>query len=198
MHDDDLSAELIQRAKNGDRDAYDELFANAAERLQLFIRIRLGQGLRQKEQSLDLLQETYLAAHQAFDRFEDRGDGGFVRWLCRIAENRIRDRADYHGAARRLPPAELERVSQVLDGLRTRTLGPATKAERADQRERLAAAMAQSPRDEREVLLLRFFQDLSVDAIADQMGTSPSSVRRLLGRATLRLGGDLKSGGKGT
>ncbi len=189
----DQTADLIQRAKEGDQEAYDALFANAAERLQLFIRVRLGQGLREKEQSLDLLQETYLAAHKAFDRFEDRGDGGFVRWLCRIAENRIRSRAEFHGAARRIPPAEHERVSRVLDKLRTRTLGPATRAERVDERERLAAALAAFPDEERQILLMRFFEDVSVDDIADRQGLSPSSIRRVIGRATLRLAKELQS-----
>ncbi|MCP5041294.1 MAG: sigma-70 family RNA polymerase sigma factor [bacterium] len=189
----DQTTDLILRAKEGDQEAYDALFANAAERLQLFIRVRLGQGLREKEQSLDLLQETYLAAHKAFDSFEDRGDGGFVRWLCRIAENRIRSRAEFHRAARRIPQAAHERVSQVLDKLRTRTLGPATRAERVDERERLAAALAVFPDDEREILLMRFFEDVSIDDIADRQGLSPSSIRRVIGRATLRLAKELES-----
>ena len=46
--------------------------------------------------------------------------------------------------------------------------------------------------EEREALLLHHFQERSVDEIADLMGKSPSSVRRLLGRATVRLGARIK------
>ena len=60
-------------------------------------------------------------------RFEDRGDGAFARWLCRIAENCIRARADYHRAEKRVPPAELQRASQVIDRIAAGTLGPATR-----------------------------------------------------------------------
>ncbi len=188
----DPTADLVQRAQDGDRDAYDALFANAAERLQLFVRLRLGAKLREKEQSLDLVQETYLAAHEAFSTFEDRDDGGFSRWLCRIAENRIRARAEHHGAKKRRPPGDLARVSQVLDELRTRTIGPASRAERVEERERLASALADSPSEDRDVVLMRFFEGLSVDEIADRLGTSESSVRRALGRATIRLGSCLE------
>lgn len=169
-------------------DAFDARFADAAERLHLYLRVRTGQALRAHEDSLDLMQETYLAARTAFARFEDRGDGAFVRWLCRIAENCIRARADHHAARKRRPPAELARVSQLLSRIAAGTLGPATRAERQEQRERLAAALAGLPREEREVFVMRHFEDLDLDAIADRTGVSATSVRRLLGRAALRLG----------
>ena len=185
---DEPTVRLIAKANQGDQDAYDQLFAQAAERLQLYLRVRLGTDLRQQEETRDLLQETYLAAHKAFGSFEDRGAGSFVRWLCHIAENCIRARVDYHGARKRQPPGDLERVSQVLDGITAGTSGPASRAARVEQRQRLAAAMADLPRDERDAMLMRHFEGLEVDVIAVKLGTSASSVRRLIGRATLRLG----------
>lgn len=178
-------------------DVFDARFADAAERLHLFLRVRTGRALRAHEDSLDLLQETYLAARPAFGGFEDRGDGAFVRWLCRIAENCIRARADHHGAQKRRPPAELERVSQLLSRIAAGTLGPATRAERQERREQLAAALAGLPRDEREAFVMRHFEGLELDAIAARLGTSATSVRRLLGRATLRLGEQLARAGGG-
>ena len=186
---------LIQKANAGDQDAYDQLFAQAAERLQLYLRVRLGKDLRQQEETRDLLQETYLAAHKAFGNFEDRGAGSFVRWLCHIAENCIRARVDYHGAKKRRPPAELERDSQVHDGITAGSIGPVSRAARVEQRQRLAAAMADLPRDEREAMLMRHFEGLEVETIASTLGTSASSVRRLIGRATLRLGTTLSPDG---
>ncbi|MCA8964046.1 MAG: sigma-70 family RNA polymerase sigma factor [Planctomycetes bacterium] len=177
-------------------DAFDTRFADAAERLHLFLRVRTGQALRAHEDSFDLLQETYLAARKAFGGFEDRGDGAFVRWLCRIAENCVRARADHHGAQKRRPPAELERVSQLLSRIAAGTLGPATRAERQEQRERLASGLAQLPREEREVFVMRHFEGLELDAIASRIGSSATSVRRLLGRASLRLGEQLAGRGE--
>ncbi|MCU0863967.1 MAG: sigma-70 family RNA polymerase sigma factor [Planctomycetes bacterium] len=185
---------LLARARGGDRDAYDALFSQAADRLQIYLRVRLGPALRGHEESRDLLQETYLAAHRAFPAFEDRGEGAFVRWLCRIAENQIRARADHHHAQKRLPPGELERATRVLDRLAAAATGPVTAAGRSEQRERLAVAMAALPADEREALLQRHFEGRELDEIAQLLGTSATSVRRLLGRATLRLADRLGPG----
>lgn len=196
-HPIDPTAMLAARAREGDREAYDELFAQAARRLELYVRLRLGKALREREESLDLLQETYLAAHRTFDRFEDRGDDAFVRWLCQIAENCIRARADYHGAAKRRPPAELEHASSVLDRVEKGTLGPVTRAERTERRQQLVLAMEELPREEREAMLLRHFEGRDLETIAERLGTSATSARRILGRATVRLGALLQPTGGG-
>lgn len=182
------TVQLLARARSGDPEAYDQLFEHAAARLKLYLRVRLGKELRSKEESRDLLQETYLAAHQAFSRFEDRGPGSFVRWMCQIAENQIRTRADYHGAKKRRSEGELARVSQVIDRLEAEETGVLTQAGRSEQRTRLAEAITSLPTDERDVLLMRHFEGREIAEIAERMGTSPTSTRRLIGRATVQLG----------
>ncbi|MFN3240006.1 MAG: RNA polymerase sigma factor [Planctomycetota bacterium] len=179
--------QLLARAREGDPEAYDQLFEHAAARLELYLRVRLGKQLRSREESRDLLQETYLAAHQAFGRFEDRGPGSFVRWLCQIAENQIRTRAEYHGAKKR-SPGELARVSQLIDRLEAEQTGVLTQAGRSERRTWLAEAITSLPGDERDVLLMRHFEGREIAEIAERIGTSPTSVRRLIGRATVRLG----------
>src|SRR5258705_120811 len=67
----------------------------------------------------------------------------------------------------------------------------------SEGKQRLADAMAALPDDERDVLLLRFFQDLALDDIAHRTGRSEAGVRRLLGRATARLGGLLAGADEG-
>lgn len=187
--------QLLARARGGDVDAYDRLFELAAERLQLFLRVRLGPDLRRHEESRDLLQETYLAAHQAFGQFESRGPGSFSRWLCQIAENQIRARVDYHGAKKRRAGAELERVSRVVDRITAGGIGMVTHAHRVEQRSRLAAAMAELPKTEREALLMRHFEGREITAIAETLGVSATSARRLIGCATVLLGDVLKGEG---
>lgn len=183
-----ITANLLDRAKSGDRDAYDTLFALAADRLLLFIRLRLGAALRAKLDSMDVLQEAYLEAHRALPSFELSEDGAFARWLCRISENKIRGLADYHGAKKRQEPQADRHVSDVLAA----QTGPVTVAARKEGRIRLEKAIDKMESEEREALLLRYFEDLTVDQIGETMGRSPTSVRRLLGRATVRLGDLLK------
>jgi RNA polymerase sigma-70 factor (ECF subfamily) len=182
------TALLVEKARAGDREAYDRLFVLAAEPALLFIRLRLGRKLRRKLDSMDILQESYMEAHKAFASFEYTGDQAFSRWLCRIIENRIRDAAEFHGAKKRREPTGMGHVSQVIERVRASITGPSTAAARAESQERLARAIEGLEEDEREAILLRHFQDLTVDEIARAMGRSPSAVRRLLGRALQRLG----------
>jgi RNA polymerase sigma-70 factor (ECF subfamily) len=189
-----LTAHLLDRAKGGDAEAYNRLFALAANRLLLFIRMRLGEALRARLDSMDVLQEAYLEAHRNLGQFEHREDGAFARWLCRIAENRIRGLADHHGAKKRNAPGGTEPASRALEMARNPETGPLTAVARSEGRERLTRAMERLEEDERNVLLLRHFEDRPLEEIAELMGRSPTAVRRLLGRASLRLGEELQRG----
>ena len=192
----EATAALVLRAREGDREAYDRLFERAAPRALQFVRLRLGPRLRGRVEEADVLQDAYLDAHAAFARFHFQGAGSFSRWLCRIIENRIRGLADYHGAAKRRPRGRVERISGVVERALAATPGPSTQADRNDRHARLAAALAALPEEQREVLLLRYFQDRSVDEIAHLVGRSPSAVRRAIGRATAGLGGMLGEAGR--
>ena len=183
------TAALVERARGGDRAAYDQLFALASERALLFIRMRLGHKLREQVDSLDILQQAYLEAHRSFDRFAYRGERSFARWLCRLIENQLRAQADHFGAQKRTPDAAAPAVREAIE----KQTGPLTAAGRVEQRERLEAAIAQLEAEEREALLLRHFQQRTQDEIASLLGRSPSATRRLLGRATRRLGALLRS-----
>ena len=98
-----ITRTLWLRARGGDRSAYDRLFALHAERARLFVAARLGPRLRAGVETQDVLQDAYLAAHAAFDRFEYADEGSFARWLFRIIENRLRDLSDHVGAIKRQP-----------------------------------------------------------------------------------------------
>lgn len=187
-----VTESLVARAKAGEREAYDRLFALAADRALLYIRCRLGPKLRARMDSMDVLQEAYVEAHRAFDRFEYRGDDAFAGWLCRVIENKIRGLADYHGAKKRTPEGEKLPVSVVLERERLERTGPVTAVDKSAARTRLAACLDDLEPDQREVVLLRYFQDLTLQEIADLMGKSEPGVRRLLGKATRALGRAMK------
>lgn len=189
---------LCAAASAGDRDALDRLFARAADRLLLFVRLRLGPALRARVDSLDVLQETFLHAHRDRAGWQAIGsdpERAFVQWLCVIAQHRIHDLAAWHGAKRRDVRAEQRHVSAVLAGLQRSGHGPATSLVRREERDRLAAAVEQLPDEDRDVFVLRHFAGLTLDAIADQLGRSASSVRRSLGRSTRDVGRRLGAGG---
>ena len=185
---------LVDRARSGDAAAYEQLFALVADRLQLFIRARLGPGLRREVETVDVLQEAFAAGHRDFSRFAPRDPEAFLRWLFRVAENRMRDQARAAGAAKRKAPGDELPVSKVLRTLRESGHGPCTIAARREQRADLERALDDLEDDERAVLLMRFFEECTVDDMSERLGRSPSATRRLLGRAIRRLGQRLPSG----
>ena len=64
---------LLASARTGDREACDRLFARAADRLQLYVRLRLGERLRARVDSMDVLQEAFLHAHRDVGSFDPEG-----------------------------------------------------------------------------------------------------------------------------
>lgn len=169
---------LWRQARAGDRAAYDRLFALHADRALMFIRLRLGPRMREQIESQDVLQDAYLAAHQAFANFDYTDEGAFTRWLCRIIENRIRDFVDHFGARKR----------QAVDLPRSDPTGPVTAADRAEHRANVGAAMEGLDDDHRQVLLLRFFEGLSAEETGRRMNRTAGAVRKLAARALAELG----------
>lgn len=179
------------------REEFERLFEQAAGRLLLFVDLRLGPALRARVEPQDVLQEAFLAGREGFGADAPRAPREFAAWMCRIVENVLRGLADHFGARKRTPPGEAARISAILQSVHARATGPLTAAGRADEHARLGQALGALDDEPREALVLRFFTDLGIDAIAERMGRSPSAVRRLLAKATARLGADLMQGGEG-
>jgi RNA polymerase sigma-70 factor (ECF subfamily) len=175
---DSITQILCKKAMSGDRDAYDRLFAIHSDRALMFVRARLGPRLRQKVESIDVLQDAYLAAHQAFPSFEYVDDGSFTRWLFRIIENRIRDMNDHFAAKKR----------QAIPLPASDPTGPITAFDRAEHRAKVLAALDDLSEDHCQVLLLRFFEGLSAEETGKMMDRSAGAVRKLTSRALVELG----------
>jgi len=89
----------------------DRRLAAATDRVRLYVRIRLGATLRNRFEPEDVVQEACAAALRARERYDDRGDEAFVKWVCRIAETTIRSLAEREGAAKRTPSGRTSRRS---------------------------------------------------------------------------------------
>ncbi len=178
-----------------DSDAFDRQFAAAADRLLLFIRLRLGRALAVHVDELDVLQDVYVAAHRAFAGFEGQGEATFMGWLCTIASRQLanhgrekaRGRVDAVGCRGAERP-----LSRVLELARDARTGPLTAAVRVDAREALARAIDALEPEPREVLLAHFFEGRSQVQIAKATGQSSSAVQRSLASALVAVGRPLR------
>ncbi|MCO5168719.1 MAG: sigma-70 family RNA polymerase sigma factor [Planctomycetes bacterium] len=189
--------DLLARAKGGDAHAYGDLFRHLEPRLQVYVRVRLGPQLALDVDSHDVVQEILLLAHRDFARFDAREPGGFVRWLFVVADHRLRDLATHYAAQKRRPAEGLVRGDQALAGARDSHTSPSAALGREERREMLARALERLPEDEREALILRHFQELTLMEVAERLQRSEPAVRRLLGRAHRSLGRALRAEGDG-
>ena len=175
---------LIDRARAGDESAWAALIRRENRRLIGVLAGCLRPLAERADLVEDLLQEVHLEAFRNLDRFEDRGPGGFARWVAGIARNKARHvlRAGRRGGeAARLDATGMP----TLPSLRTT---PASGAVKRELRGRLMRALDALPDDYREVILLRHFEGLDGKATAAVLERSEGAVRVLFFRAMSRLG----------
>jgi RNA polymerase sigma-70 factor (ECF subfamily) len=180
------STVLLREARQGSREALGELYARYGTRLLAFIRMRLGRDLRARIESRDILQATLLKSFQRLSQFE--GDDGptLMGWLARIAENEIRDQADFQHRRRRDVAAAVP-IDAVGVEIAARVRSALSEAVVNEEAERLAAALEALDPDHREVIVLRKLEELSFRDVAARMGRSEDACRMLLARAMVAL-----------
>ncbi len=166
--------------------AFDDFYAQMSAQVLCFFVTRTSE----RQRAVDLTAETFAKAFAHRREFRGASDEQAAAWLWRIARNELaqhwRSRSAELAAVERLG---LERVTlsdgEVLDGERL------IAAE--ELREQTRRALEVLPDDQREVVRLRFVDDLSYDEIAQQLGVSNDAVRTRTSRAlrALRKSGHL-------
>ena len=167
------------------RAALDALYERLAPRLLAFIRLKLGRSLRARLESRDILQATFLKSFQHLDDFQGSDSRALQGWLMRIAEREILDRADFHGRQQRDGRREEDVAGHEDMAARSRSiLSRLILDERA---ERLERAIESLPDPQREIIVLRAFQELSFPQIAQILGKSEDASRMAYARAMTAL-----------
>lgn len=180
------SYELVDRAQAGDMQAYNRLFERYYERVLRIVRIRLGRGLKRFVEAEDILQETFIAAVRTFDRFEMRHEASLIAWMARLAENKIREAADYHHALKRDRRRDRALV-YVRDAMASGSLQmdlpspielPDQLASKQELTGLLEECLAELSEDQREVILLRLYHKGSWTWVAEQTGRPTDAAAR--------------------
>ena len=171
-----ISPELIARAKAGDQAAYTELY----ERTYPALYRTICAMTRDEDTAWDILQETYLRAFQNLDKLG--ANEAFVSWLRRIAVNETTRRM-----SRRMPVSFSELSGEEEDDVaEIPDLRPESQPELViDQQETsrlVREIMADLPEQQRLIVGMRYYEDLSVKEIADLLQLAPGSVKTQLFR----------------
>jgi RNA polymerase sigma-70 factor (ECF subfamily) len=131
----------------------------------------------------DATQETFVIAYRALPTY--RGDGSLAAWLARIAT-----RQALRTASRRTETASLD-AETPADGS-GHAIDPVSELVEAERAGAIRAAVARLPEPYREVVVLRFFAELSLGEISiatgRPLGTVKSHLHRGLARLRDRLG----------
>jgi len=169
--------DLLLASAAGDPTAVRRLLDEVAPVVYGFVFARVGGSEAAAE---DLLQETLFEAVRSASGF--RGDSSLATWMCAIAKRRL---ARHYEAERK---AEVAR-----HGLRLVTEEDAEDrdVERLDRQDEVARALGRLSPLHRQVLVLKYLDDMSVEAISDQLGRSRTQVQSLLQRARQGLRSEL-------
>lgn len=185
---------LIARARQGDEAALTRLLEAHAQRLLDSIRAELGQRLRQRLESQDVLQQVYVDALHNIDRFVDQGHDSFFAWLRRIAVNRIcdADRREFQAAKRagEVRAADIagdRSMAPLFDALAASVSSPSRAARGAEREALLRRALDQLSADQRQAIEYRYLHQLNVAETAAKMDRTERAVRSLCVRALIHL-----------
>lgn len=175
--------ELIRRAGQGDQEAFRQLVETyQAPAYRLALRMCGGDAALAE----DAAQEAFLAAWRGLPRF--RGDSRFSTWLYRLTTNAAID------CLRR---EKRHRDADDLDGVELPDGGdtPQEAAERTETQTAVRSALSALSDEHRQVLLLRYMQEMDYGEIAAALDISEGTVKSRINRAKARLKELLSGGG---
>jgi len=172
MNREQLSDEqLMQAVADGDRERYGELIRRYDRRLMAFL-LRMVGDLHRAE---DLLQEVLLAIWNGRKRYQKPRP--FRGWVYGIAINQCR------AEARRKRPVPLGDVAENQSS----EASPDAQAETAEHRRIVIAAVGQLSADQREVVVLRLYEQMAYAQIATIVDRPEGTVRSVMFHALARL-----------
>jgi RNA polymerase sigma-70 factor, ECF subfamily len=190
----DETQSLLDRAKNGDRAAFEALFRRHEARLLQAIALRMDRRVAARVDASDVLQETYLEAFRRLPRYLQAQPMPLYLWLCWLVREKVLALHRRHlGAEKRavtheaqLLPADSSAtfVSAVIAG---REPSPSQALANAELAERLRLALGQLDDDERDLILWRHFEQLSARDTAQLLEISEAAASKRYIRAVERL-----------
>lgn len=179
-------AHLVRRAQAGERAAFDELYRKTAQVQYFTIVGKIGEAA-----APDVLQEVYLVAWRNIGKINPRA---VVAYLNATARNLCLKYLRDSGAPSAAVVASDDDLELMRHNNRNLSAGddsggdPAEAITTLDEHERLARALQEHLTDqERDVLLMRYYQNLKLTDIAEQTGLSLSTVKRTINQALATL-----------
>lgn len=164
----------VREAQTGEPAAWDALY----RRYQLPLYTFIQEMVRNEQLSLDLVQETFIRAARHIGGLRERDR--FGSWLFGIAHQLVRRHAQRHARPEEQP---LELATELAAS----EPGPDNWLIQREQETAFREALRQLSPDHREVFMLHYLEDFSVEEIAQATGTQPGTVKSRLHYARKEL-----------
>lgn len=185
--DAESTSTLLARARAGDQQALDALFARSLIVLRRWARGRLPRWARDLADTHDLVQEALLQTFKNIETFEVRGEGALQAYLRQVVLNRIRD---HIRRVQRRPTADVLDSQQPDQGA-----SPLEEAIGSEAVDRYEAALARLSDSDREIVIASVELGYSYEQLAEATGKpSVEAARKAARRALIRLAEEMHRG----
>ncbi len=188
MSDKDIDQQLVVRAQQGEKHAFELLVAKYQRKLLRLI----SRLVRDPAEAEDVAQEAFIKAYRALPQF--RGDSAFYTWLYRIGVNTAKNFLVSQG---RRPPSSTEKDNEEAetfddaDALRDINT-PESILLSKEIATTVNVAMAKLPEELRTAISLREIEGLSYDEISEVMNCPIGTVRSRIFRAREAIAAELR------
>jgi RNA polymerase sigma-70 factor (ECF subfamily) len=189
--------ELLDAARHGDEGALAVLVERHRGRLERMVRLRIDRRLQGRVDPADVVQEAYLAIRGNFSQYAADPSLPFFLWLrLEIAQKLVEVHRAYLGTAVRDAGQEVSLHQGALPQVTSLSLAeqllgkwstPSQAAMRVELKVRVEEALNSMDPQDREVLILRHFEELSNAEAAQVLGIKPSAAVNRYVRALKRL-----------
>jgi len=168
---------LVQNFLNGDNKSFEILLSRHKSRVFAFIMSKV----KNRDITEDIFQDTFIKVINSLQRGKYNEEGKFLPWMMRISHNLVIDHFRKESKMRKIrPTAEFDIFDVLDDGSKNQEEMMIQTQVHSD----LKVLIEQLPEDQKEVLKMRYFEDLSFKKIAD---LTDSSINTSLGRMRYAL-----------
>ncbi len=172
---------LLQNLREGNDKAVNELLERHRTPLRRMIELRLDRQMARRVDASDVVQDVFIEASGRLREYLENPRLPFHVWLRHLARDRMIDLHRRHrGALRRsmdreqaLPVSQENSGDQLMDQFKDDELTPAAENIRREFEERFLLALEQLEADDREMILMRHFEQLGNNEVAEILGLTP-------------------------
>jgi RNA polymerase sigma-70 factor (ECF subfamily) len=188
--------ELLRRAGDGDRDARGAVLDRHRRRLRRMVALRMDPRLAARVDASDVVQETLAEADRRLDAYLRERPLPFYPWLRQLAWERLVEQHRRHVWAEKRSVAREEALAFDLSGpsvqelanrLLDRGESPSANLQKEELRTRVRAALGVLDEQDREVLLLRYLEQMPAREVGALLGLSEEAAKKRALRALQRL-----------